>query len=321
MFCECQAGNYYTGGDDYGVESGNGYSRMIGGESQWLTQYLRRLWSWEQMDFESCFDQMVTLMGPSPSTMNKVFKLAKYRKKTKNQWARDDPAFALVQVGFLLVSTAAWGVGVLGGQFTIARFVYFFLNDFIGYWLFGGILLSGACATLANHKLMVHSVHSVAQTVEWLYAFDIHCNGFFVSFLLTHILQFLLLPFLLKDSLFSTLGSATLWAVALSAYFFITHLGYRALPFLNHTEIYLYPLVGIAVGYVALVVLAFVGYRINITRVSTPPSLLHLIGCLFPLSFFGLLYSSCLVSTLVTKEAVCLLLSSQSVLVTHSSSI
>eukprot|EP00615_Pteridomonas_danica_P012827 CAMPEP_0114334072 /NCGR_PEP_ID=MMETSP0101-20121206/4141_1 /TAXON_ID=38822 ORGANISM="Pteridomonas danica, Strain PT" /NCGR_SAMPLE_ID=MMETSP0101 /ASSEMBLY_ACC=CAM_ASM_000211 /LENGTH=313 /DNA_ID=CAMNT_0001465229 /DNA_START=29 /DNA_END=970 /DNA_ORIENTATION=- len=262
--------NFYTMGEGFSMEgdggSGNGYGRIMGGDGQWLTQYLRRLWSWEQMDFESCFDQMVTLMGPTPSTMNKVFKLAKYRKKTKNQWARDDPAFALVQVGFLLVSTAAWGVAVLGSQFTLGRFIYFFLNDLFGYWMLGGVLLSGACASIANQKLMVHSVHSVAQTVEWLYAFDIHCNGFFVSFLLTHVVQFLLLPILLKDSLISVILSASIWALGLGAYVFITHLGYRALPFLNHTEIYLYPLIAVGLGYVAIVLLAFVGYRINITR-------------------------------------------------------
>lgn len=260
--------SFYSMGDGFSGEGeeDQGYGRLMGGESQWLTQYIRRLWSWEQMDFESCFDQMVTLMGPSPSTMNKVFKLAKYRKKTKNQWARDDPAFALVQVGFLLVSTAAWGVAVLGHQFTLGRFIYFFLNDLFGYWLFGGILLSGVCASVANQKLMVHSVHSVAQTVEWLYAFDIHCNGFFVSFLFTHVVQFLLLPLLLRDTLVSTIASASIWALGLSAYFFITHLGYRALPFLKHTEIYLYPLAVVALAYVTIVLVAFIGYRINITR-------------------------------------------------------
>lgn len=90
----------YSGGGS--SNSGSyGYGGRGGGDAQWLTQYVRRLWAWEQMDFESCFDQMVTLMGPSPSTVNKVYKLAKYRKKTKNQWARDDPAFALVQASRL----------------------------------------------------------------------------------------------------------------------------------------------------------------------------------------------------------------------------
>lgn len=65
-------------------------------QGQFMSQYLRRIWFWDQMDFDSCFDQMVTLLNPGD--MDKVYKLANYRKKTKNQWARDDPAFALVQV-------------------------------------------------------------------------------------------------------------------------------------------------------------------------------------------------------------------------------
>jgi len=31
--------------------------------------------------------------------------------------------------------------------------------------------------------------HSVEQDVEWLYAFDVHANAFFCSFLLTYVLQ------------------------------------------------------------------------------------------------------------------------------------
>jgi hypothetical protein len=29
----------------------------------------------------------------------------------------------------------------------------------------------------------------VEQEVEWLYAFDVHANAFFCSFLITHVLQ------------------------------------------------------------------------------------------------------------------------------------
>ena len=148
-------------GADSGISNYAGV--QMASQSQWLTIYLRRIWSWEQMDFEQCFDQMVTLLGPEPSTVNKVYKMAKIRKKTKNQWARDDPAFALVQVGFLLVSTAAWGVACLSTRFTITKFIFFAVNDFLGYWLAGGIVLSGICASFANHRLIEHSAHSVAQ--------------------------------------------------------------------------------------------------------------------------------------------------------------
>lgn len=112
-------------------------------------------------------------------------------------------------------------------------------------------------------------MHSVAQTVEWLYAFDVHCNGFFVSFLFTHVLQFLLLPLLLRDTLAAAVCSACLWAAALASYCFVVHLGYRALPFLKHTERYLYPVAAVGIGWVVLVLLALAGYRVNLTRVTS----------------------------------------------------
>jgi hypothetical protein len=43
----------------------------------------------------------------------------------------------------------------------------------------------------------VNPLRSVEQTVEWRYAFDIHCNAFFPFFLITSVLNFLLLPALL----------------------------------------------------------------------------------------------------------------------------
>ena len=40
----------------------------------------------------------------------KVYELTSYRKQTKNQWARDDPAFLVVLVGFLLTVCVAYGI-------------------------------------------------------------------------------------------------------------------------------------------------------------------------------------------------------------------
>lgn len=34
-----------------------------------------------------------------------------------------------------------------------------------------------------------YSPHGVEQEVEWLYSFDVHCNSFFCSFLITYVLQ------------------------------------------------------------------------------------------------------------------------------------
>lgn len=45
------------------------------------------------------------------------------------------------------------------------------------------------CSHLANKYMRQYHSHSVEQDVEWLYAFDVHANAFFCSFLLTYVLQ------------------------------------------------------------------------------------------------------------------------------------
>ncbi|KAF1774746.1 Protein kinase-like domain [Phytophthora cactorum] len=64
-------------------------------------EYFARVLDYRQMDLDATFYQMVTLcVQPA-----KVYKSAYYRKQTKNRWARDDPAFAVIQFAFLLVAT------------------------------------------------------------------------------------------------------------------------------------------------------------------------------------------------------------------------
>ena len=54
-----------------------------------FAECLRRVVTFQQMDFESTLDQMLTLCSLHP---HRVYKQSYYRKQTKNQWARDDPA-------------------------------------------------------------------------------------------------------------------------------------------------------------------------------------------------------------------------------------
>ena len=68
--------------------------------------------------------------------------------------------------------------------------------------------------------------------------------------------QFFLLPLVLGTSLLSFGVSNTLFALAFIWYFYITHLGYRALPFLSNTEVFLFPVAAILFVYV----LNLVGY-------------------------------------------------------------
>ena len=105
----------------------------------------------------------------------------------------------------------------------------------------------GTAGWLLSNKYLRASVpgghaHAVEQHVEWLYAFDVHCNAYFPLFLLLHVLQYFLLPLLLSGGFIGCLVSNALYAVALAYYHYVTFLGYNALPFLEHTELFLYPI-------------------------------------------------------------------------------
>jgi len=50
--------------------------------------------------------------------------------------------------------------------------------------------------------------------------------------------------------------SNVLYGIAFGWYFYVTHLGYRALPFLSNTEIFLFPIAGV----LFLFILNLVGY-------------------------------------------------------------
>lgn len=73
---------------------------------------------------------------------------------------------------------------------------------------------------------------------------------------ITDVAQFFLLPLVLGQTLFALLLSNTLYAVAFSWYWYITHLGYRSLPFLSNTEIFLFPIAAIAMVFI----LNIIGY-------------------------------------------------------------
>lgn len=194
------------------------------------------------MDLDATFYQMVTLcVQPS-----KVYKSAYYRKQTKNRWARDDPAFAVIQLAFLLVATLSWSIAFHTAKFS--SYLSLLFHAVIVEWLGFGIVIATACWWLSNHALRLRGSQGIGDTffveqrVEWQYAFDIHCNAFFVLFLFLYILQFLLAPLLLSPSFAALFLANLLYALAWGTYVYITFLGYMALPFLHRTERFLLPL-------------------------------------------------------------------------------
>ena len=142
-------------------------------------QYFQRLTDVRQMDIQSALDQMKTLISTRPQV---VYKTSYYRKQTKNHWARDDPAFLAMQGVFLIVAGIAYSVAF---RISLQGAISFLLYTVLWNWLGLGLLIATICREIANRQLVVQQSSShVRQQVEWLYAFDIHCNSFFPVFIL-----------------------------------------------------------------------------------------------------------------------------------------
>lgn len=107
--------------------------------------------------------------------------------------------------------------------------------------------------------------------MEWLYALDIHFNSFFPVLLILGVLQYIFLPFLVRTTWLPTLCADLLFATAITAYSFITFMGYMCkrrllgrtldLPFIKTPFVIL--VVG---GCVVCVVLCLMLFGVNITE-------------------------------------------------------
>eukprot|EP00049_Salpingoeca_infusionum_P000938 m.43784 g.43784 ORF g.43784 m.43784 type:complete len:250 (-) comp10795_c1_seq2:1240-1989(-) len=217
-------------------------------------KFFTRIFQFNQMDFEVALYQMVYLCF-SPQ---KVYRNVQYRKSTKNQWARDDPAFLVLLAAFLTVSSiiCAFAFG-LGFAQLLRLILWVVFVDFLG----SGILVSTTLWAVTNKFLKAAPLaHTVDQSVDWSYAFDVHCNAFFPLLMLIHVIQLVILKVIAQPWFLSALLANTLWLVALTYYIYVTFLGYSALPFLKNTGVLLYG--------VLLVVAGYIGFTVTRTNLS-----------------------------------------------------
>ncbi|KAI8354139.1 UNC-50, partial [Choanephora cucurbitarum] len=196
----------------------------------------KRLFRFPHMDFELAFWQLGYLLI-SP---RRVYRNIYYHKQTKNQWARDDPAFLVLLVCFLILSALAWGWTY---QLTIGGILQLMMT-MVGIDLFlVGFVVATITWFISNHFLTQPIHHyAVSQKVEWAYALDVHWNASVPVLLILNVIQLLFLPLLLKNYWASLLIGNMMYGIALIWYLFGTFLGFSALPFLVHTEVFLYPI-------------------------------------------------------------------------------
>jgi len=204
-------------------------------------KYLRRLFKFRQMDFEYAFWQMLYLFI-SPQ---KVYRNFEYRKHTKDQWARDDPAFLVLLSFWLCVSSIGFAFVLKLSFVGFIKFLFWVIFvDCIGV----GLLIATSFWFVTNRYMMV--APRQGQDVEWAFAFDIHLNAFYPLLMILHLFQLPFLNAFINQSWFvSALFGNTLWVCALGYYIYITFLGYSSLHFLKKTQTILYPLTAVFLLY------------------------------------------------------------------------
>lgn len=208
-------------------------------------RYLRRVVRFRQMDFQFALWQMVYLFAAP----QKVYRDFQYRKQTKLQFARDDPAFLVLLCCWVLVSSLCFAVVLRLGVF---RFLLFTLYMFAVDTLLVALIVATVLWWFSNRFLRESSVD---PDVEWGYSFDVHLNAYFPSLVILHVLQLLLYHVVLShDGFLSHLIGNVLWMVALGYYIYITFLGYSALPFIRNARVFLYLLTVLAPTFMLLMI-------------------------------------------------------------------
>lgn len=217
------------------------------------------------MDFEFAAWQMVYLF----TAPQKVFKNSVYRKQTKNQYARDDPAFLVILAACIIISAAGLSIVLHLDFFSFIKFTFWLV--FVDCIFIGAVVATIAWILTNKFKLRKDVLSS--EDVEWGFAFDVHLNAFFPPLIILHIFQLLFFSyFISQDWFMARLFGNTLWFVAAIYYCYITYLGYRSLPYLKDTQFILYGLVPALLVYVISILaginllkmmMNFYEYRVN----------------------------------------------------------
>lgn len=232
-------------------------------------KYLRRLFNFRSMDFQYAGWQMIHLL----SAPQKVFRMSEYRKGTKKQWARDDPAFLVLLMTFLIVSSVIIGL-VLGLGFVgvIKLVLWVVLIDCV----LVGIFISTIYWYVANRYLIADPKSNL--DVEWGYCFDVHLNAVVPLLAILHVVQ---LPFLnvisANNSFILCLIGNTVWAIAIGYYIYILFLGFSVIAYLKNVQVLLHPLKALVFIYILSVLLqwnfsqmivTFYEYRVGHKRLT-----------------------------------------------------
>ncbi|KAL3235966.1 Gmh1p [Nakaseomyces bracarensis] len=221
-----------------------------------LPPVLRRLFKTpNSLDFETAIWEMANLIFKPRKTFRSIY----YQRQTKNQWARDDPSFFILEITLLTVSSIFWSIFYYHHSFW-KSLQSIFNMIFVDFFLFGFVIATLFWVTLNQSKFKFRSAAS--SSVEWAYCFDVHCNAFLIVLLGLYYVRFLLLPL---SAVFGVLIPNILFCSSFTYYFILTFYGYSQLPFLKNISFILFPTVILCllfiVGLFGVDISGLFGYR------------------------------------------------------------
>jgi len=221
------------------------------------TKFLRRLVKFRQMDFEFALWQMIYLfVAPQ-----RVYRNFGYRKETKSQFARDDPAFLVLLLASLCFTSFGFVFLFHLGFF---QTVYFILYVVLVDFLFVGTVSATVMWLISNRFLREPN----AENIEWGYSFDVHINAVFPPLIILHFIMLLFYTILFSQEWFlARLLGNFLWLLATSYYVYITFLGYNCIQHLKNSRTRLL-LATIPLFVLIFVVTIIIGWNLNISLMN-----------------------------------------------------
>ncbi|XP_030750078.1 protein unc-50 homolog isoform X1 [Sitophilus oryzae] len=213
---------------------------------QKFRRYFRRVFKFEQMDFQFAFWQMFYLLA-APQKLTKVFRA---RKNFKSQFARDDPAFLILFAAALIITSIGFSLRLSHtfGQFLVFLVLEIFL-DCIGV----GVIIATILWYITNKFL---KPKNLPQDVEWGFAFDIHLNAYFPPLMLLHFVMILFYNFFVREgNFFSIFLGNSVWLAASIYYVYITFLGYHSMQILRKINLFLIPIPLLVIVYIITIFL------------------------------------------------------------------
>ncbi len=189
--------------------------------------YLKKIYHIRQIDYYLAYLNIIYCFKPK-----ELIEMSKMRKHLKNKYGRDDPGFLLLVIIYIFISSISYSITFrIYNPFKI--FNIFFIQTFVFLITFG--LIISMISKIIIDKYFNNSTSN--QNIEFIYAFDIHCNGFVPMYTFCSIIPFIFIGITSKDNyMIEILFTNSSLCIGILYYSYVTFISYFSLPFVRKNK-------------------------------------------------------------------------------------